>query len=119
MVVVTGSIDDDRQEHIDKAKFSFEFNEIGDINDSDDMANNNLTNVTSNSAGQDAHIVTNNLLYVTTDNPATVAKDRGEYVAVLTACKIMKSAALLLCWVALISHLLFITEKHIASMSLL
>ena len=85
MVVVTGSIDDDRQEHIDKAKFSFEFNEIGDINDSDDMANNNLTNVTSNSAGQDAHIVTNNLLYVTTDNPATVAKDRGEYIAVLTA----------------------------------
>lgn len=84
MVVVSSDISDSRSEHVDKATLQFDFDEVGDFNNSDHMYNNGLTNVTIESVVEDTHTITNNLLYVTTNNNAISIQDGDSYSSKLT-----------------------------------
>lgn len=51
MICVSGSITIDQSEHVDKGTISFEFVEIGDLNDEDDLYEYDLTNYNAEGVG--------------------------------------------------------------------
>lgn len=83
MIVVSSDIKDNRSEHPDKVSISFDFTEVGDINDNDDMYNNGLTNINTSISATEVYTVVNNLLYTTTSNTTLTVNSGDSYTAVL------------------------------------
>lgn len=85
MVVVSSDVKASNSEHPDKVTLSFDFTEVGNVNNNDDMLNNGFVNVATSKNGEETYTVTNNFYYVNSTNTSTVVVEGRPYTATLSS----------------------------------
>lgn len=79
MVVIDGNVKASNPDHPDKVSLSFDFTEIGDVNDENDMLDKGFVNRTEEIITPDSFDITYNLYYVTLDNTPASISNGGTY----------------------------------------
>ena len=84
MVAIDGNVKSSNSEHPDKVTLSFDFTEVGSVNDDNDMLNNGFVNVMTGGTGEEIYNITNNFYYVDSDNTDTTISEGKTYTATLS-----------------------------------
>lgn len=84
MVAIDGNVKSSNSEHPDKVTLSFDFTEVGSVNDDNDMLNNGFVNVMTGRTGEETYNITNNFYYVDSDNTDTTISEGKPYTATLS-----------------------------------
>lgn len=84
MISVNGNVNVDSSEHPDKVSLSFEFVEVGDYNNQEDLFANGLSVSQVQNDTQQSYAIVNRLTHVTTSNTATSIEKGGTYTATLS-----------------------------------
>ena len=85
MVAIDGNVKSSNSEHPDKVTLSFDFTEVGSVNDDNDMLNNGFVNVRTRRTGEETYNITNNFYYVDSDNTDTTISEGKPYTATLSS----------------------------------
>ena len=85
MVVVNGNVRASNSEHPDKVTLSFDFTEIGDVNNESDIINQGLASHLDVINEDEMFTISTNFYYVTIDNLTTSVRYKSSYTAKLTA----------------------------------
>lgn len=85
MVTVNGNVKASNASHPDKVSLSFDFTEIGNVNDESDMINQGFTNRLESTNENETFTVSTNFYYVTSSNTTSSVRYKDSYTTKLTA----------------------------------